>query len=220
LTSNRDESPSRHSPGLTTLEDTVLDHIHFPLDPSSGGSWIAVSHSGRIACLLNGAFSTFIPNPPYRISRGQIVMEAARTPDLASYIHDVDLDGVAPFTLVIVDAGKLTELVWDERDKHLRHPDPLKPGIWSSATLYPEDVRKWRSDFFEAWIEDHPSPDREEIIAFHQIKRGDGQNDFIMNRQDMVKTLSVTNVELKDTSTSIWHLDLERGRREETTWTR
>lgn len=219
LTSNRDESPLRHSPGLTTLEDAVLDHVHFPLDPSSGGSWIAVSHSGRIACLLNGAFEAFIPDPPYRMSRGQVVMDAVRHPQTESYLHHVDLDGVAPFTLVILDMHTLIELVWDEREKHIRYPDTSIPSIWSSATLYPPEVRKWRSDFFAEWTTQHPAPTRDDIIAFHQTKRGDGQNDFIMNRQDIVKTLSVTNVELTHTSTSIWHLDLERGRREESAWT-
>jgi hypothetical protein len=57
--------------------------------------------------------------------------------------------------------------------------------------------------------------DRESIIAFHQMANGDPDNGFVMNRKDLVKTLSVTSIELKETSASILHLALDQDKREE-----
>ena len=56
---------------------------------------------------------------------------------------------------------------------------------------------------------------RDAIIQFHQVANGDPDNDFIMNRNDIVRTLSITNVELKPDSGSMLNLALDKGRREE-----
>ena len=54
LTSNRDENHSRNT---SLLETRLLgtQPVSFPVDPISGGSWIAISQSNRVACILNAA---------------------------------------------------------------------------------------------------------------------------------------------------------------------
>ena len=47
------------------------------------------------------------------------------------------------------------------------------------------------------------------------MKKGDSINDFIMNRNEVVKTLSVTSIQLQKHKGSILHLDLENNTREE-----
>ena len=215
ITSNRDESPDRQAIGLKSFHSRETNTIHFPLDEASGGSWIALSDEGRAVCLLNGGFESFIPNPPYRISRGQVVLEAAKAVDVDQFISNYELEGIAPFTLVVFENQNLVQLVWDGQLKHILSLPSDQPHIWSSATLYPLKVREWRKSLFEKWISEKETYDRESIIAFHLMANGDPDNGFVMNRKEIVKTLSVTSIVLKENSGSILHLDLEKSTREE-----
>jgi uncharacterized protein with NRDE domain len=215
ITSNRDESPGRQAKGLTSFHDRNSGSIHYPLDESSGGSWIALSDQGRAVCLLNGGFEAFVPNPPYRMSRGQIVISAAMAQQTETFISSFDLTDIAPFTLLVYERDQLSELVWDGEQKHIRSLPVDQQYIWSSATLYSPKVRAWRKSLFDDWRGAHDYFDRESIISFHQMTNGDQDNDFVMNRHDMVKTLSITSIYLNEKLSSLLHLDLEQKTREE-----
>jgi hypothetical protein len=215
ITSNRDESPGRQSTGLISTHSREWNAIHYPLDELSGGSWIALADSGRAVCLLNGGFEPFIPYPPYSMSRGQVVIEVAKTNDTLSFLHDFTLEGIAPFTLLVFEQGSLTQLVWDGVQKHFTTPPIDQPHIWSSVTLYPQHVREWRKSLFEKWLSQHETFDQESIIGFHQMANGDPDNDFVMNRNDKVRTLSITSITLDENSGSMVHLSLDRETREE-----
>ncbi len=215
ITSNRDESPDRHSTGLSSSHAHDTPHVYFPLDEASGGSWIALADTGRAVCLLNGAYEAFIPNPPYCLSRGQVVMDAVRTNDINTFIDSYHLEGIAPFTLLAFEEKGFYELVWDGNQRYIRSLSKERPLIWSSATLYPEDVRVKRKKLFEDWIEHQETYDREQILQFHQMANGDPENDFVMNRNDVVRTLSITNITLEKYKSSILHVALDQNTREE-----
>ncbi|MBK8829967.1 MAG: NRDE family protein [Saprospiraceae bacterium] len=215
ITSNRDESPDRQATGLKSTHTPDWNAIHFPLDELSGGSWIALADRGRVVCLLNGGFEPFIPNPPYRMSRGQVVVDAAAAEDTNQFLLKTEFNGIAPFTLLIYENHILLQLIWDGDQKSIAYLPFDEPRIWSSVTLYPPKVREWRKSLFEKWLSENPVVDRESIIAFHQMANGDPDNGFVMNRKDLVKTLSVTSIELKETSASILHLALDQDKREE-----
>jgi len=215
LTSNRDESPSRQSEGLTSTHQPDQYSIYFPLDKDSGGSWVALSETGRAACLLNGGYESFIPNPPYRMSRGQVVMDAIKAENAFTFVETYDFDRIAPFTLLIDEKDTFTELVWDGVEKHICSLPTDKPHIWSSATLYPPEVRAWRKSLFEKWISEQKSFDIESIIQFHRMANGDEENGFVMNRNEIVRTLSITNIALDAHKGSMIHVRLDKERREE-----
>lgn len=215
VTSNRDESPGRQASGLTSFHSQEWNAIHYPIDEVSGGSWIALADKGRAVCLLNGAFEPFVPDPPYRLSRGQVVLSAAAAENADQFFAEYNLEGIAPFTLLLYEAHSLTQWVWDGENRHILSLPIDQPQIWSSVTLYPQHVREWRRSLFEKWIREQDIYDREAIISFHLMANGDPDNDFVMNRQDLVKTLSVTSIALKENSGSILHLDLDRETREE-----
>ena len=215
ITSNRDESPGRQSSGLTSSHSNHWNTIHFPLDELSAGSWIALADSGKVVCLLNGAYEPFIPKPPYRVSRGQVVLDTAKADDTLAFLHEQSMENIAPFTLLNFEHEILTQLVWDGKDKHFTTLPSDQPQIWSSVTLYPKPVREWRQSLFEKWIQSNPIYTREFIIDFHQMANGDPNNGFVMNRHDIVKTLSVTSIELQTASGSILHLTLDKPSREE-----
>ncbi len=215
LTSNRDESPDRRASGLMSFHAPGKNIIHYPLDAESGGSWIAYTDSGRIACLLNGAFEPFTPNPPYRQSRGQVVIDAASEVDIDAFLAEYSFDHIAPFTLLIYEQQKFQQLIWDGENKYLTSLSSKEPQIWSSVTLYSSEVRAWRKSLFEKWIVGKTSFDREEIMQFHQMTHGNPGNDFVMNRNEIVKTLSTTSIVLKEKSGSLLHVELDTNLREE-----
>ncbi len=205
----------RQSHGLISSHHHDQPNIYYPLDPDSRGSWIALSETGRAVCLLNGGFASFIPNPPYRMSRGQVVMDAVKAEDANQYVDTYDFQGIAPFTLLIDGKTFLTELVWDGDQKHIRALPIDLPHIWSSATLYPPDVRAWRKALFEKWLTEVIVFDCDSIIAFHTMANGDAENGFIMNRNEIVKTLSITNISNREHEATIVHVQLDKERREE-----
>ena len=215
ITSNRDESPVRRSHGLISQHQPEHHTIYFPLDQNSGGSWIALSDSGRAVCLLNGGYKPFVPDPPYRMSRGQVVIDAIRANDIKRYAEDSDFHRIAPFTLLLYEKGQFLQVVWDSHKKEISSLRSDEPRIWSSATLYSPEVREWRKSLFEKWLNDTNSIDIESIFQFHRMANGDPANDFIMNRNNEVQTLSITNIILKENSGSITHLELDKDLREE-----
>ena len=215
ITSNRDESPSRQSKGLTSRHSLDGPAIHYPLDIESNGSWIALADTSRSVCLLNGGFIPFIPDPSYRMSRGQVVMDAASAQDANTFVENYNLEGIAPFTLLIFEKNNFIQIVWDGFKRHISELPVDQPRLWSSVTLYPPEVRAWRNEMFETWIKERESYDRESIMAFHCLKKGDAGNDFVMNRNEVVKTLSVSSIQLQKHKGSLLHLDLEKNTREE-----
>ena len=215
ITSNRDEAPGRRATRLISAHQPDGTQYWYPVDEQSGGSWIALSNAGRAVCLLNGGYEPFIPAPPYRMSRGLVVRDAILAPDADVFLRDHPLTGIAPFTLLVYENDRLQSLVWTGTARDVLEHAAWDPDIWSSVTLYPEPVRMRRRALFEHWLAHHPSFDRESIIDFHRSGGEDTENGFVMNRREIVKTLSVTSIVLGPETGSILHLDLEAEMQEE-----
>lgn len=207
ITSNRDETPLRNASEVRRARSDGHTLV-YPVDPGAGGSWIAISDQGSVGCLLNGAFVAFTPDPKYTHSRGQVLLSAlTRSVDVP--FHPELLLLTAPFTLVMRRAYDLTEYVWDGDALHTSVLDPAAPGFWSSVTLYPEDVRAWRRSLFGKWLENHPSYAQEDIMEFHRYgSPEDAWNGFVMNREERVRTLSITSVKCNTEEITLCHHDL------------
>ncbi|MFD0862693.1 NRDE family protein [Sungkyunkwania multivorans] len=198
LTSNRDESPMRTSlpPDFYKIEDV---EVLFPKDELSGGSWIGITELNRMVCLLNGANKDHKRKLPYRMSRGEVVKSALTSNDIERHLEDLDLSGIEPFTLIVLDWNKeltLSELVWDANHRHLSRL-PLSPRIWSSSTLYTDEMKVMRKQWFEAFKFKNILS-AENIWRFHhEAGIGDKNTDVVLDR-GFVKTTSITQVEKKD----------------------
>ncbi len=188
LTSNRDENPDR-----VTLEPTIVEsgEIVCPKDSQAGGSWIAMSTSGKVACLLNGAFKKHEHNPPYSRSRGLIVMEYFSSESAIQFHNKVNLQGVENFTLLMFENGMVYEFRWDGEEKFFQLKDETDPHIWSSCTLYDEDTAADKEFKFQDWMEENPKPTEEQISFFHGYKNPEG---FLLDLSQ-VKTVSITSVQ-------------------------
>ena len=194
LTSNRDEQRLRETdPPKKYLEDGV--ELLFPKDKLAGGTWIGTSDKNRLVCVLNGAFEKHKRKSHYKMSRGVIAKELLKSDNFLNYIDTIDLNEIEPFTMVIVDWNDnelcLCEFVWDEKEKHLKRLEN-KPKIWSSTTLYSDEVKKVREIWFQKWLGMNEI-NSEEILNFHHSKNGDIKQSIFMKRS-YVETVSITSV--------------------------
>lgn len=199
LTSNRDE---HHIRGVA-IAPAIHNGLLYPKDPDKNGSWIAAKANGDIAVLLNGAFIKHNRKPPYRISRGSVVLDVLAAAQSADYFKGVELNDVEPFTLIICTNGKLTECRWDGSEKHILPLDRDTPPIWSSATLYDESAQAEKASRFNNWLNCVTKKDSHSIIDFHRTERLDGD----------ISTVSVTLVEARGGLTTMTYDDLKAGTR-------
>jgi len=203
LTSNRDEAPNRNtlSPNFYEVENTKL---LFPKDELAGGSWIGISEKKRVLCVLNGGFSMHERQPSYRLSRGVVMKDLLVAENLTNKIEEYNLEGVEPFTLVIVEWSSVLEfkeLVWDGAKKYFKRL-PLEPKVWSSSSLYNDTIKEERLRWFLDYKNENDLSSKS-IMKFHKTA-GQGNEDYgvIMDRF-FVKTTSITQIEKNNSEVSM-----------------
>lgn len=213
ITSNRDERSLRKD----AIEPVTYLHgdskLTYPKDADAGGSWIAVNHIGNAAVLLNGAFEKHISKPPYRKSRGLIFIDIIKNISPVNAFAKIDLDNIECFTIIIFENNDLFECRWDGKKKYCRKLENNKPHIWSSATLYPEHIVKKREKWFSEWLHQNQFIAWDDIIAFHKFGGdGDVKNDFKMNRDGLMYTVSITSIAIDNNKALMHYADLKNNK--------
>jgi len=209
LTSNRDEVKSRQAnfPKTYTSKSGV---VSFPQDPKAGGTWIAGCKT-KMICLLNGAIQKHKHNPPYKHSRGKVVLDAFDAKSFSDFREHYDFSNLEPHTLVMIDYEndiEIVELKWDGNQKHITKKNQNETHIWSSVTLYPDEIIKQREHWFTQWISKN-SFTVASIKNFHKTGgNGDEKNDLVMQRNEELKTISVTSFEHQQKKTMMIYEDL------------
>jgi len=209
LTSNRDESALRSPQNITRLHRNGQELL-FPRDKGAGGTWITLSSTNRLVCLLNGAFERHQRQLPYRKSRGIMVLEYFDYPNAREFFKSYNFDNIEPFTMIIYDDGQLFDFRWDGEQQHLLSLDVQEKHIWSSTTLYEKSVKEKRKKWFAEWIEGRTDFSRTAILELHK-KGGEGNPsiDFMMNRYNyMVQTVSITQIVKTATALQLFYHDL------------
>lgn len=211
LTSNRDESPLR-SPENLDLEHFSQRDLLFPKDKGAGGSWIAASSDNKVACVLNGAFEKHQHLPPYRKSRGVMLVEFFSFPSVKEFASKYDFEGIEPFTIILVANNEPNELRWDGQSIHLLELNKETKFIWSSATLYPPAVQAVRRKWFDDWQNCTNDFGLKAIRDFH-LHGGEKDlwNGFVMNRNEKVRTVSVTSIVQTSEGFEMIYADLLRN---------
>tara|TARA_R100000789_G_scaffold76909_1_gene72261 strand:+ start:104 stop:790 length:687 start_codon:yes stop_codon:yes gene_type:complete len=208
LTSNRDETPLRKTlPPEVYIENGV--EVTYPKDEVAGGTWIGKSKKNRVVCLLNGGFVKHKRNLPYAMSRGLIVKNILGANDAVAYINRLGLNNIEPFTIVIVDWNqslKTFELVWDGVKKHFTEL-PQEPKIWSSSTLYTEDMKQLRKNWFANWLQENDVYTKENILAFHKNDSLGTPEVTPKMKRNLVETVSITLIEKKEKTITMSYID-------------
>lgn len=213
LTSNRDEQQRRGAaiPPREFKEEGYT--LLYPQDADQHGSWIAAKNTGDVAVLLNGAFKKHNDQPIYRKSRGLILRDIISYEYPYVYFKDMYLEGIAPFTLVLCTDGKLYECRWDGTKKYTALMDKNNPHIWSSATLYEGEATAKRKQWFTVWDQENPVKTSKRILNFHRTAgNGDLHDGLVMNREEQIKTVSITHIRVNSTAIKMTYQDLKTGR--------
>ena len=213
LTSNRDEAAVRKTslpPAKYQIENQT---VFFPKDTQANGTWIATSCNHLTLCLLNGAFQKHISKPPYKRSRGLVLLDFFKFNDVTKYFSEYDFQDIEPFTLLIVKSEKdaeIQELRWDGLGLHVKIMDASAPHIWSSANLYDNKTILERECWFGKWINEHNyTSDPENILSFHHFGgKGDVKNDMIIDRTEK-RTVSITSIIQEENSKTMVYEDLQ-----------
>lgn len=196
LTSSRDVGFRREKSDIPKCYEENGVRLCYPKDGKAGGTWIGTSRNNRLICLLNGGFKNHKRIGEYPKSRGLIVKELLIARDIEKSCREIDLVGIEPFTLVIVSWNnklRLSEFVWDGKQRHFRNLASGRPFIWSSSTLYDEDMKHMRMNWFEKWLSEKDIS-KEEILNFHKTAGiGNPEIDVFMKREN-VGTVSITQV--------------------------
>ncbi len=209
LTSNRDEAIGRETSPISTYEfqDKLL---MFPQDKKAGGTWIAASNKQSVICLLNGGFENHKKKSRYRHSRGLVVTDILQEENLSQALQLYNCEGLEPFTLVAVDwSFKLHfyEMVWDGERKYFRELDTAESHIWSSSTLYTDDMKQLRRD----WLSDFRSNNvlnAENLLEFHK-NAGEGNSYYDLQiKRDTLQTRSITQIQLENDEIQMRYEDL------------
>ena len=208
VTSNRDEKITREralSPQEYLIEGKK---IIFPKDPKAGGTWVA-NNETKIIVLLNGAQEKHIPKPNYRKSRGLVVLDLMTAENTFDYWEKIDLTDIEPFTIVLVENNKLIQLQWNEAEKSTTEFDSKQFHIWSSSTLYSKEIREQRKEWFQDFIKRKNAPTPEEILHFHQFTESENKEFGLqINRNDVLKTISITQCKVMNDTIKMEYLDL------------
>ena len=210
LTSNRDEKHHRTAASVPAVYEGKSGKILFPKDGDAGGTWIAVHENGNAIVFLNGGFFAHTPQPPYRKSRGLILIDLIDQPEPLKYFQTIELNNIEPFTAIIWGDERLFECRWDGEQKHVLQLDESRPHIWSSVTLYDPAVITKRNHWFEEWISQKKDPSQNDILHFHQFTGdGDCHNDLKMDR-GQVFTVSVTSMSVSGNRALMRYVDLKK----------
>jgi uncharacterized protein with NRDE domain len=212
LTSNRDENAARSPHNITRVEKNGVELL-FPRDHGAGGSWIVVSNTNKVICILNGAYVKHPHQPPYRLSRGLMALDFFQMRDAKTFFDTFEFEGMESFTMVTYDDGDLWDVRWDGKKIHTTLLNPDGNYIWASATLYDEEAKEKRQKWFAEWQENRTDYSLESIYKFHRYTgEGDIWNDLVMNRLGFVQTVSITQVIKEEESIDMQYNDLLRDK--------
>lgn len=191
LSSNRDETPLRAD---TKIVHEIVNNkvLLYPKD-QKGGSWIFLSNENSCICVLNGAFKKHERKLPYEMSRGLMMRYYFDFDNTQHFLSTFDFNNIEPFTMVIRDEKGLYEFRWDGLHKHIQILDIAKPYVWSSSTLYNQQIQQSRETLFFDLL-DQSDQNLNAIQKIHLTGDiGDPESNFVMNRNNRVASISHTN---------------------------
>lgn len=111
--------------------------------------------------------------------------------------------------MVLRQQQQLFETRWDGNEKSVNEIDPQQSHIWSSVTLYSNEVIKKRKEWFSAFISNHEELNENKILNFHRFAGdGDETNDVLMNRNNELFTVSITLLHQQNKISKLHYVDL------------
>lgn len=221
LTHNRDEAPVRSPQTISVAHSANGQTLMYPRDTQAGGTWIAAVNSGAAACILNGAFVRHQRTPPYRLSRGIMLLDFFDATHPDDFFQHYSFEGIEPFTMLYFEpltaktSGRVAELRWDGTQVFFKELPPELPHFWCSATLYDPEMQIRREQVFRQWLATFDvgqEPSENQVLHLHRTGSvGDPEYDYVMNRGNRVQTVSITQVNVDKKNARMRYIDLISG---------
>lgn len=212
FTFNRDEKPERHTPHFIKQKKLEHKEIYFAQDSKAGGSWFAVDNFGNVLMLFNGAFTKHSKNEVYGQSRGIILLQMAEAANMLLYFRELVLTAVEPFSVILFENKNLYRLTWDGVTKHEMKLLNNSPYIFSSATLYTDDVQQQRRQWLGDYLMNSAGTNDASVFDFHSgYNKDDKENGLIIERPQSCHTLSISQAVVSDKSIELKHVDVKTG---------
>jgi uncharacterized protein with NRDE domain len=209
LTSNRDEKITRPSAIEPKIYQTANKKIIYPKDAKAGGTWFVVDEFGNTIILLNGGKTKHIAKEKYRLSRGIIVLDLITSDSIVSTWKAIDLTDIEPFTLLVLENKQPFQLQWNGEEKSTDKLEINQTYIWSSSTLYTPDIQQQRAEWFSKYMNENTMISADTMKFFHKnTEPKDSKNGLIINRDNLYKTLSVTQTVISGDAILVNHSDL------------
>lgn len=209
LSSNRDEKKER-SIALPPKQDKINERLLFyPTDTKANGTWFIVNDKGDAGVLLNGAKIPHEAQLTYRASRGSILPHIFSSENPMNTLKQMNLQGIENFTLILYLSKLLFVCRWNGENLSLSQQNELRPHIWSSVTLYNDEMIKQRELWFNHWLHKQ-TPDlitQDEVIRFHLNGGTDTSYRFNMNRDNYLLTVSITSIAIHRTAANLYYYD-------------
>ena len=210
LTSSRDELFSRAT--ISPRKYEIFDQtLIFPKDEEIGGSWLVMGEH-LLICLLNGSEKEPVLKEQYEQSRGNLVLQRFRHKSTNSFLENESFEEFPPFTMVIFDFNNdlgIEEISWNGRKKSLEQFNKNVPKIWSSATLYNDEQRTERKNWFEDFLKNESNLSQEHLLDFHQKKHTENSSkNILMKRENGKQTTSISQIIVNEKMQSFFHKDL------------
>jgi hypothetical protein len=181
--------PRRHNCGSCTAL--------YPVDPASGGTWLAVNGAGLVLALLN-------VNPPAlqprrsRRSRGNVIPELLPCDSLEEVRDRFDAFSLAefpPFRLVAMHEGVVLERHFDGADLFQSDSEPIiEPLMFTSSGLGDHLVEPPRRMLFKQMFTDG-SDWVQQQDRFHQHSWPESPHLSVCMRRSDARTVSCTTME-------------------------
>jgi uncharacterized protein with NRDE domain len=204
ITSNRDEQRSRKNSQAPEIIDLGKRQTILARDAQAHGTWLLTDNSGRTAILLNGAFESHIPSPPYRESRGIILMNLFQEDNFRSAFLFYNFENIEPFQIIYVEKNKALQCLWDGSEKHLFEIDLSTPQVFFSPTLYSKELQSEKKKHFFETFADYNLFSAPRLFKFHSEQNENSNLNFFMNREQQT-TKSISQIELNSTFSKYVH---------------
>ena len=181
---NRDERHDR-PPELPPQLICEKHRIHGPLDPKSGGTWIAHNENGFWGCLLNGYFEDEThdyKDKTYK-SRGEILINLLRTDNPLEAIETLQATNHPSFRLLIGSPTAHKLFIWDgttykEGSFHATHNN--NAFFLSSSSWDQDNVIQIRAEMFKDWTSKNEI--QSDIPSFHRSQSPTPESAPLMHR--------------------------------------
>jgi Transport and Golgi organisation 2 len=207
LVCNRDERYDR-PPALTPETQSIGERTAtWPVDPSSGGTWIGVNDAGVAAAVLNRYTGPTLLREESQTTRGRIVPSVLAADSLQSALtraHALDATEFEPFLLVLAQHNRIALLAADGRMLTSAGGAIDRPLMFTASALGDFLVQEPRRRLFESFMDDRASWLAAQS-RFHRHQWPERRDISVLMQRADAATVSRTGIDATPDGITLWY---------------